>query len=175
MLKDFWSAALFRHLKAHKFVQKGCFVVLYSLWRTIESKFHRFVIQHTPSENTGLWQLPKVSSAFKGRACLHPVIGRFKLSMQIWYFSARMCRRFQSVSLFRHMLKLFTNSIVSTSDTINVSQSCRICLWTQWQCEHMESWGHWHMPCPLSHVPEPIFKIKVYKIHKVEQNILNLV
>ena len=62
------------HLNAHNSVWKGCFL-LSLLSRTFDdrlsSNFHRLVILcicwDTPSEKTGLWQVPIVSSVFKFR------------------------------------------------------------------------------------------------------------
>ena len=61
----------FKHLKAHNLWDKVLFLPLFSrnFNDQLSSNVHRFVILcicwDTPSENTGLWQLPKVSSAFK--------------------------------------------------------------------------------------------------------------
>ena len=59
------------HLKAHKVKQQGFFPALVSckLDDKLSPNVHRFVILSicwdTPSEKTGRWQLPNVSSAFK--------------------------------------------------------------------------------------------------------------
>ena len=59
------------HLKAHNFVWQGCFFFHYYLailttdWAQIFTGLLFYVCWDTPSEKTGLWQLPIVSTAFK--------------------------------------------------------------------------------------------------------------
>ena len=60
------------HLKAHKVMQKGCFFFHYSLatlmtnWvQMFTDCYFMYLCLNTPSDSTGLWQLPNVSSAFK--------------------------------------------------------------------------------------------------------------
>ena len=68
----FWGPEI-KHLKAHNFVWQGCFFFHYYLSTSVTnwmiSNFHRFLILcicwDTPSEKTGLCQLPIVSSVFK--------------------------------------------------------------------------------------------------------------
>ena len=68
---DFWGLEI-KHLKAYNFVWQGFFFL--SLLSSnfddqFSSNFHRFVILctwwDTPSEKTGFWQLPIVSTVFK--------------------------------------------------------------------------------------------------------------
>ena len=69
---EIWWCVLLEHcLKAPHSSNKGVFpfIIFSQLRWPLGSNFHRFVILSlcwdTPSEKTGLWQLPKVSSAFK--------------------------------------------------------------------------------------------------------------
>ena len=60
-----------KHMKAHNFVWQGCFFlsVFGNFDNQLSWNFHRFVIfficWDTPSEKSGLWQLPIVSNVFK--------------------------------------------------------------------------------------------------------------
>ena len=66
---DFRPEAFLRHLKAHKVVQQGVFSIiifinLNNLLSQIFTDFNFCILWVTPSEDTGLWQLPNVSSAY---------------------------------------------------------------------------------------------------------------
>ena len=73
--QDFSSEAVYMHLKAHNNVQQWCFSHLSfcNFNDLLSQNGHRFVIlciwiagiHQRISANTGLWQLPNVSSAFK--------------------------------------------------------------------------------------------------------------
>ena len=60
-----------KHLRAHNFLWRVflSFIIISQLRQPIELKSHRFVILcmcgYTPSEKTGLWQLPIVSTVIK--------------------------------------------------------------------------------------------------------------
>ena len=67
------------HLKAHNFVWQWCFFLLLlscNLDDHLRLNFYRCdilcICWDTPSEKTGLWQLPIVSSAFKQRYDIGP-------------------------------------------------------------------------------------------------------
>ena len=91
-----WSL-LFGRLKAHKFVQQGCFcahyflVTLITKWAQILTGLLCYACWdtvHQPSENTGLWQLPKVTSPFKNLAVwLLIVFPHFEMLTLCWLYS----------------------------------------------------------------------------------------
>ena len=69
-----------KHLKAHNFVRLY-FIIISRLRRPIELKclhvcYFKHVLRYTPSEKTGIWQLPIVSSVFQNQLHL----------MQQYYF-----------------------------------------------------------------------------------------
>ena len=109
ILKDFRPERLqpfIMQMKANKFVQQWCFFLHHSLATSMtnwESKFHRFVILCLgyTKENTGLWQLSKVSNAFlkaqhihvAEHTCLYMYISTsenlFQTNWRIWFVQRR--------------------------------------------------------------------------------------
>ena len=75
--------AIFRDLKAHKF---SC-----NFDDQLSPKFHKFIILcicwDAPSENTGLKQLPKVSSAFKNRVSKNDLTHQCEKAVSAFFFS----------------------------------------------------------------------------------------
>ena len=71
-----------KHLKAHNFVRQWCFFI-FNFDDRLGSNFYKFVIlcicSDSPSEKTGLWQLPIVSRVFNGVIKL-----KFAYQIQKW-------------------------------------------------------------------------------------------
>ena len=89
---------LIRHLKAHTFVQQGWFFFHYSLATLMTNWVKMFAdlsCWDTPSENTGLWQLPNVYSAFKGfvsKKVNYAFVSLLLSSMGIWFYIVMVSR-----------------------------------------------------------------------------------
>ena len=89
----FWCLEV-KHLKAHNFAWQGCFsvIIISQLRRPIELKFWQvcyFICScfcwDTPSEKTGLWQLPIVSTVFKDMVTIGNC--QIPLSLLTWCIS----------------------------------------------------------------------------------------
>ena len=111
-----------RHLKAHNFCDKGVFLPLFShkFDDQLSWNFDRFVIlcmcKDTPSEKTSLWQLPKVSNAFKVLEIQY--FEREKILLLIYHFDERwkQCtiRRIGQVNYLKLIHVLLTTHLLLT-------------------------------------------------------------